>query len=117
MMKASAWYVNNDMIVQLAGFQSSTNTSTYINSSTGVTCHVWKSVSTSSTSNRLTTGAKAMSYVAASNGNYRAVFQTTGTVGAAITSTMRGMAIITAVHSGINGEWRVDFRGEPRGAT
>ena len=115
-MKASAWFVNNDMIVQLSNFKSST-ASTYINSSTGVSCHVWKGFTTASTDNRLTTAAATLTYATGTNGTYRRAFQSTGTVGAGITSTVRGMAIITVDHSGLDAEFRVRFRGEFRGTT
>jgi hypothetical protein len=99
------------MVVQLTGLQSSTDTTSYINSSTGVTCDVWTTVSTASTANKLLS-AKRLTYVTASSGNYVYVAQSTDT--ASITSTMRGTSICTVSHSGLNAEWRVRWRGENR---
>lgn len=115
MARADVWYYKNDMTVTLTGLQSSTDTSAYVNSSTGVTAHIWKALTTGSTANRLTTAAVNLSYLAATNGNYRQIFQSTSYTG--ITSTVRGVAIITVNHSGLNGEWRVALRGENRGTT
>jgi len=115
MARAEVWYYQNDMTVTLSGLQSSTNTSTYITSSTGVTAHIWKTLTTASTANRITTAAVNLAYLSGTNGNYRGIFQSTAY--SAITSTVRGMAIITVNHSGLNGEWRVGFRGEQRGST
>lgn len=115
-MKASAWWLGNDIVVQVSGFKSST-ASTYINGTTGISCHVWKVTSTASTTNRLTTAAQALTYVSGSNGNYRAVFQSTSAVNTAITTTVRGMIVISAAHSGLNAQWRPHYRGEYRGST
>lgn len=115
MAAADIWYTKNDMTVTLTGLQSSTNTSAYVSSSTGVSCHIWKALSTASTANRLTATAVNLAYVSGTNGNYRGIFQSTSYTG--ITSTVRGMAIITVAHSGLNGEWRAYFRGEARGST
>ena len=115
MASAEVWFFRNDMTVTLTGVQSSTNTSAYVNSSTGVSCYIWKALTTASVANRLTTVAVNLPYVAASNGNYRGVFQSSAY--AAIISTVRGMAIISLSHSGLNGEWRAMLRGETRGTT
>lgn len=115
MARADAWFFGNDMTVTLTGLQSSTDTSSYVNSSTGVSYHVWKAITTASVANRLTTAAVNLPYLSGTNGNYRVVAQSTAF--SAITSTVRGMAIVTVNHSGLNGEWRVYFRGEHRGST
>jgi len=74
MAHADAWWIGNDMLVTLSGLQSSTQGSTsYLTSSTGVSCHVWKVLTTASTANRLNTAAINLPYVTASNGNYRVV--------------------------------------------
>jgi len=114
MAHASAWFDNNDMLVQLDAVKSSTMTaSSYLNSSTGLTYQVWKGISTASTANRLV-AATNLPYVSASDGRYRAVVQSTA---AAITTTQRGMVIFTLSHSGLNGEWRLHWRGEYRRTT
>lgn len=116
MAKADVWFVNNDMLVRLDTLKSSTMGSTeYVNSSTGVSCHIWKALTTASTANRLTASAVNLPYVAASNGRYQVVAESTAY--ATITSTVRGMAVISASHAGLNGEWRVQFRGEARSET
>lgn len=114
MAKADVWYTGNDMVVQLTGLQSSTDTTSYINSSTGVSCDVWTTVSTSSTANLLLND-KNLSYTTGSNGNYAYVAHSTDT--STITSTMRGVAVITVNHAGMDAEWRVRWRGEKRSET
>lgn len=109
------WYLNNDVVLTLSSLRSSTMASTaYLNSSTNVTVTVWKALSTASTANRVV-NARVMSYVTASNGNYRAVVQSTESTG--ITEGLQGLAIFKVAHQGLNGEWRVPFRGQFRRTT
>jgi hypothetical protein len=79
-----------------------------------VTVSVWKTLTTASTTNRLI-NARVMTYVAGSDGNYRAVAQSTETT--AITEGLQGLAIFVVAHSGLNGEWRLPFRGQYRRTT
>jgi hypothetical protein len=114
MAHASAWFDNNDMMVMLDAVKSSTmSASSYLNSSTGLSYQVWKATSTSSTANRLI-AATNLPYVTGTNGRYRATVQSTA---ATITTTQRGMVIFTLSHSGLNGEWRLHWRGEYRRTT
>lgn len=114
MPAADVWFLNNDMVITLSGLRSSTMAaSSYLNSSTNVNVSVWKTLSTSASTNRIIT-ARNMGYVSASNGNYRAVAQSTEH---SMTISNRGLAIITVNHSGLNGEWRVKFPVEERRTT
>lgn len=115
MAQPEAWYVNNDLLLQVTGVRSSTMAaSSYLNSSTNVKVSVWKAVSTAATTNRLI-NARTLSYVSASNGNYRTVAQSTETTGIGVST--KGMAVFTLNHSGLNAEWRVEFRGQYRRTT
>jgi hypothetical protein len=117
-MIADAWFRGNDMIVRLDLLRSSTaSTSSYIASSTGVSLHLWKTLTTASTANRLTTAALNVPYLSVSGRYQLVVGSTAGSPAASITSTMRGLAILTVAHSGLNGEFRVRWRGEDRGTT
>jgi len=113
MARAYAWWRGNDMLAELSGLVSSTDTSSPVNNSTGVTVSIWCPASTSSSGNLLLSGA-VMGYVAGSDGDYRYTAQSTSLTP---TTGRRGMAIITLAHSGLNGEWRVPFRVERRGTT
>ena len=109
------WHVNNDVVLTLSGVRSSTMASTaYLTSSTNVKVSVWKALTTASTANRLV-NARVMTYVSASNGNYRTVVQSTEST--AITDQLQGLAIFTVNHSGLNGEWRMPFQGNYRRTT
>ena len=113
-MSASIWFTNNDMLVQVANVQSSTMGSTsYLNSSTGVTVTIWNALSTASTAHLMVT-ATNMPYVSASNGTYRLAIQSTAHT---LSSGDVGMAVITLDHSGLDAEWRPVFRVEPRRST
>lgn len=114
MPAADVWFLNNDMVITLSGLRSSTMAaSSYLNSSTNVSVTVWKALSTAASTNRII-AARNMGYVAASNGNYRAVGQSTEH---SMSVGTRGIAIITVNHSGLNGEWRVKFPVEERRTT
>ena len=109
------YYVNNDMVVRIAGVQSSTMGSTsYVNDSTGLSYHLWKARSTASTANRLTTAAVNIPAYSTSTGDYRATIQSTAY---SITSTMIGFVQAIIAHGTLNGEWRIPFRGQARGTT
>ena len=115
MAQPEVWFVQNDMICSLSGVRSSTMASTaYLNSSTGVTVSVWDGLSTASTTNRVI-NARNLGYVAASNGNYRGVMQSTESTKLGIGEN--GLAIFTLVHSGLNGHWRLPFRVDYRVST
>lgn len=109
------WHVNNDVVLTMTGLRSSTMASTaYLTSSTNLTVSVWKTLTTASTTNRLV-NARTMTYVTASNGNYRAVVQSTEST--AITAGLQGLAIFKLTHQGLNGEWRMPFQGNYRRTT
>ena len=109
------WLVNNDNVLTMLGIRSSTMASTaYLNSSTNIKVSVWKALTTASTANRLI-NQRVMTYIAASNGDYRAVVQSTEST--AITDQLQGLAIVTVNHSGLNGEWRMPFQGNYRRTT
>lgn len=112
MARAAAWFTGNDMLVELAGLASSTNSTSYINNSTGVRVSVWSTPSTVTSADEIVNAA-AMSYV--SSGLYRYTGQSTTFSSLAIGD--RGMAIVTVSHSGLTGEWRAYFRVERRGTT
>lgn len=107
--------VGNDNLATVSSVRSSTMASTaYLTSSTNVKVSVWKSPTTAATTNRLV-NARVMSYVAASNGNYRATIQSTESTGIAVGT--KGLMIITVSHSGLNAEWRAEFLGQYRRTT
>ena len=109
------WHVNNDVVLTMSGLRSSTMASTaYLTSSTNLTVTVWKALTTASTLNRLV-NARVMSYVTASNGNYRTVVQSTEST--AITAGLQGLAVFRLAHQGLNGEWRMPFQGNYRRTT
>ena len=121
MAQPEAWYVNNDILLSMSGLRSSTMAaSSYLNSSTRLTVTVWRSsgagvdATTTNVTYRLING-RVMTYVTASDGNYRAVAQSTEST--AIGSNTRGLAIFTLNHLGLNAEWRVPFRGQYRRTT
>ena len=114
MAKASAWYDGNDMRVRLDLLRSSTMGSTsYLNSSTGVTVEIWQADTTASTANKVQ-AATNMPYVTASNGRYDLTIQSTGHT---MSTGTLGMAIIKVAHSGLNGEWRPEFLVQRRFAS
>lgn len=105
-MIASVWFANNDMVVQVANVRSSTMSSTaYLNSSTGITCAVWKALTTASTSNRVV-NATNMPYSTGTNGTYKLTIQSTAHT---MSTGTAGMAVITLTHSGLDAEWRPQF--------
>jgi len=111
MAQPSIWFYNNDMLATLTGLRSSTMSSTaYLNSSTGVTVSVWKALSTAVVANRVVNAAN-LAYLAGTNGNYRAVVQSTQH---GMTIGSPGLAIYKVAHSGLDGEWRLIFKVEPR---
>lgn len=111
MGRAAAWFVGNDMRVRLDKLQSSTMGSTsYLNSSTGVTVDVWQDDTTSSTANKVVS-AQNLPYVSGSNGRYDAIIQSSGH---SMTQGSVGMAVVTLNHSGLNGQWRPKFRVDYR---
>lgn len=108
-MQARIWFSGNDMLVALREVRSSTMAAgTFLQSSTGITLHLWKSRSTSSTGNFVL--SKNVPY-AGSSGWYQTVVQSTdhsmpvGTV---------GMGRLVLRNSGLDGEWRPFFRVEYR---
>ncbi len=113
--------VGNDWMVTLSGLQSSTADSTsYINSSTGVTCRVYAdSGGVASTGTDVlpssSTAAFGLSYLTGTNGNYRKVIGSTEST--ALTVGSWYWAIVTVAHSGSNGEWRNKFKFVRRGST
>lgn len=114
-MQTSIWYRGNDMTAEMTGVRSSTMGSTqYLNSSTGMRVTVWDGLSTGSTS-YLVVSNRLMSYVAGSNGGYRAVIQSTEST--RLTLMERGLIVYKLNHSGLNAEWRVNLRVESRGTT
>lgn len=113
-MQTRVWYRNNDMQAEISGVRSSTMASTaYLNSSTGMRVSIWET-STASTA-FLIINNRTMSYVAASNGAYRATVQSTEHGSLALVDV--GVAIFTLNHSGLNGQWRAPFRVEDRGTS
>ena len=113
MSKADFFYVNNDMVLRLDNLQSSTMASSaYLTSSTGINYVLWGDRSTATAGDKLSSGN--MAYSTQGNGRYQATVSST----AAVTSTMRGMAIVTAeTTAGFTGEWRPHFRAEFRSET
>ena len=106
------WFVQNDMLASLSSVRSSTMASTaYLNSSTGITVSIWDGLSTASTTNRIV-NARNLGYVAASNGNYRGVIQSTESTRLGVGES--GLAIFTLAHSGLNAHWRLPFRADYR---
>lgn len=118
MATPSVYWRNNDMLLTLAGLRSSTMASgTYLNSSTRLTVSVWKAGSTQSSTNRLVTAQNVPYTTATTNGvkgTYQTVVQSTQAV---MTVGTAGMAIFVLNHLGLDGEWRVPFHVEYRGAT
>jgi hypothetical protein len=114
MPRAFAWFLNNDMLVQLSDLRSSTASSTgpYINSSTGVTVTIYPTQSTLSTP---TVSGVQMAYVGGTNGIYRYAAQHTAF--GSYEEENKGMAIVSVAHSGLDGEFRAPFRVEYRGST
>jgi hypothetical protein len=115
MPKAAAWFDDgNDMYVRLDTLKSSTMGSTsYLNSSTGVTCEIWQALTTASTSDKVVT-ATNVPYIAASNGRYELTIHSTAH---SMARGVIGMARVLLSHSGLNGEWRARFRVETRIST
>lgn len=113
-MQTSIWYTGNDMVAEITGVRSSTMASTsYLNSSTGLRVSVYDGLSTSDT---VVVNNRLMSYVAASNGSYRATIQSTEFTNS-LTVGDRGIGIITLSHSGLNGRWKIPVRVEERGTS
>lgn len=113
-MRTSIWYTGNDMVAEIAGVRSSTMASTsYLNSSTGLRFSVYDGLTTNAT---VVVNNQSMSYVAASNGSYRAVVQSTAFVNQ-LTVGERAIGIITLNHSGLDGRWKIPIRVEDRGTT
>lgn len=113
MARASVWFQGADMLVRYTGFVSSTSTGSFINSSTGFLVSVWASTSTGDTALRVVTN-RPMPYVAASNGDYQALIQSTDH---SLTAGSRGMAVVSVVHAGINDARRQAFLVEYRALT
>lgn len=114
MANASVWFSGNDMRVRLDKLQSSTMGSTgYLNSSTGVTCVIWKSVTTGSTSN-IAVASQNMPYMTGSNGRYDVTIESTEH---GMSNGTKGFAQIVLSHSGLDGEWRANFWVKTRGTT
>jgi len=106
MGRAIAWYEGNDMRIRLDTLKTSTMGSTsYLNSSTGVTVVIWDAVSTSSTGD-IAVASKNVPYVSGSNGRYDVTIQSTDHTMAKGT---HGMAVITVEDSNVDGEWRPRF--------
>jgi hypothetical protein len=109
------WLLNNDVGLTVSGVKSSTMSSTaYVNSSTTLTVSVWKALTTGATTNRII-NARVMSYIAASQGNYRTVVQSTESTG--IAEGTKGLLVFRLAHSGLNAEWRAPFLGQYRRTT
>jgi len=107
------WDYHNDMVVTLASLQSSTAAgSSYINSSTGVTAKVWNGLSTGSTGTVLK--SLNLPYLAASNGKYQGIVQSTD---ASWKIGGRGFVQVIVSHSGLNGDFRQHYRVQTRGTT
>ena len=113
MARALAFFVDNDMTIRLDKLQSSTMASgTYLTASTGVTCTIWKDLSTAST---------VYIAVASQNMPYSTASDSTGSYSVVIQSTEHGMspgivgfAHIKLEHGDIDGAWRPEFRVEYR---
>lgn len=118
MAQADVFWVDNDMRFTLSGVQSSTAASTsFINSSTGVTLALWKAESTASTTNLITIGGAAsvnIPYITASSGDYAVTVESTSVT---IAVNDAGVAIFTVSHSGIDGKWYKSWRADYRRAT
>lgn len=107
------WDYKNDMVVTLSGLQSSTAASgTYINSSTGVTATIWNGLSTGSTGVALTT--LNLPYVAASNGKYLGIVQSTA---ANWKLGGRGVVQVTVKSGAMDADFRQHYRVQTRGTT
>lgn len=113
-MRTSIWYTGNDMVAEITGVRSSTMASTaYLNSSTGLRVSVYDGLTTGDT---VVVNNQLMSYVAASNGSYRATVQSTA-FASSLTVGERAIGIITLSHSGLNGRWKIPIRIEERGTS
>lgn len=109
------WYLGNDQLVSVSGVRTSTMASTaYLNSSTNLTVNLWKTQTTAASTNRFVTN-RVLSYIAASNGNYRATIQSTEA--SSIVEGTKGLAIFTLSQAGLNAEWRAPFLGQYRRTT
>lgn len=106
---ARAWWIGNDMLVSLTGLVSSTDTTSYINSSTGVTLRVWPTNSTGSTGD-IEVEAN-MPYVTGSSGTYQVVVQSSAH-NLAVGSV--GMMQVMVSHGGLDGDWRPPIRVDYR---
>ena len=104
------WLEGNDMVVSLAGLRSSTMASTsFLNSSTGVRVTLYDGPTTGATAvinNRL------LSYVAATNGIYRTVVQSTEST--AFRRGDEGLGVFTVNHSGMNAKFYLSFSAQLR---
>lgn len=107
------WYEGNDMLLSITGVRSSTMASTaYLNASTGLRVSIWDAPTTNGTAlilNRLLT------YVAGTNGLYRATVQSTEST--ALQRGDEGLAVFTLSHSGMNGKWWLNFSAQVRRTT
>lgn len=90
-------YLGNDTVIEVTGLQNAVDSS-YLNAAT-VTVTINDSAGTEVVS------SQALSYVAASNGNYRATLDKA--LIASLTIGSRYFAIITAAESGIDAQWRM----------
>ena len=123
MSQISEWFEDNDMAVTLRSLKSSTmNSTSFLNSSTGVTLSLWTQNTTGSTSNRINIGGSASVNVAYStgttsgaNGTYRVVVGTSATTG--LSTGLHLTGIVTVAHSGTDGKFRQQYRVTRRGTT
>lgn len=84
----------------------------YLNSSTGVTVTIYDGPTTSAAAvvtNRL------LPYVTATNGTYRATIQSTES--AQLRAGDEGIAVFTLNHSGMNAKWYLSFSAQLRRTT
>lgn len=107
------WYEANDMLLAITGVRSSTMASTsYLNSSTGVTVTLYDGPTTGATALLVD---RVLPYIPATNGTYRAVIQSTEST--ALHAGDEGIAVFRVNHSGLNAKWYLSFSAQLRRTT
>ena len=91
---------NNDVVAEIIGLQNAVSLA-YFNAAT-------VSVVFNDTSGTEVLSAQTLSYVAASDGNYRVTIDKAA-ISAVLTLGVRYKAVFTASESGVDGEWEADF--------
>lgn len=104
----SVLYIGNDRYITLSGVNDAAD-GLYLNSAT-VTYALYEADGTA-----VSGGTGTLTYIAASNGNYR------GVIDAAVTTTLTAEAqyyfVITATQSNYDGKWRINCTARIRGTT